>query len=430
MDYFSLNGELPPDGKVISQQDMMECAERLIQSCAVPTFVIDREHRVILWNRACEVLTGLEAAQVIGTTDLGHIFYGYERPVLADFVLNGSLGEIEENYEVHSHSLLIPDGLQAERWYTDKNGRERYIFFDAAPIRNGKGETIAAIETIQDITERKLAEEKLQKTAADLLVMNEEIRSFAHIVSHDLRAPLVNLKGFSAELEMIMEELAPLFERCVKTLEEGERKRIEELFRKELPEALGFIGSSADRMDRLLNGILKLSRLGVRELKTEPVDTGELVRTVLRYIAHQIEERNTSVTIGELPEVMADRSAMEQVFGNLIDNAVKFLSADRPGIIEISAESTPEATVFHIIDNGRGISENEIEKIFDIFRRAGRQDIPGEGVGLAYVKALVRKHGGRIWCTSQPGCGSTFSFSIPRLPEQEQKTAAGDRNQC
>jgi PAS domain S-box-containing protein len=427
MDYFSLNREFSPEGRAVSQHEMMDCVERLIQSCAVPTFVLDREHRVILWNRACEALTGVEAAQVIGTSGLGQIFYGFERPVLADYVIEGNLQEIEDNYEVHTHSLLIPDGLQAERWYTDKSGRERYIFFDAAPIRNSRGETIAAIETIQDITERKLAEEKLQKTASHLREINEEIRSFAYIVSHDLRAPLVNLKGFSSELELIMKELTPLLERCVETLEEGERKRIGDLFRKELPEALEFIGSSADRMDRLLNGILKLSRLGVQELKPEPVDTGDLVRTVLRYLAHQIEERNAVVTVGALPEVTADRAAMEQVFGNLMDNAVKFLAPDRQGRIEITAETTSDMTVFHIVDNGRGISENEIEKIFEIFRRAGRQDIPGEGVGLAYVKTLIRRHGGRIWCVSEPGRGSTFSFSLPRVQEQETQGVAGNR---
>jgi two-component system NtrC family sensor kinase len=193
-------------------QEQMDCVERLIQSCAVPTFVIDNRHRVILWNRACEALTGMKAGEIIGTADLGKVFYGYERPVLADFVIDSNIEEVPGNYEVHAHSLLIPDGLQAERWYTDRDGKERYIFFDAAPIRNNLGETIAAVETLQDITDRKRAEEKLQRVAADLKERNEEIRSFAYIVSHDLRAPLVNLKGFSGELNRALRELAPLFE--------------------------------------------------------------------------------------------------------------------------------------------------------------------------------------------------------------------------
>jgi signal transduction histidine kinase len=175
-------------------------------------------------------------------------------------------------------------------------------------------------------------------------------------------------------------------------------------------------------MDSLINGILKLSRVGLQEIKPEAVDTGELTRSIMRYLAHQIEERNTVISIGPLPEVYADRASMEQIFGNLLDNAVKFLDADRPGRIWIEAETTPYFAVFHIRDNGRGIAEADLEKIFEIFRRAGRQDVPGEGVGLAYVKTLVKRQGGRIWCASRIGEGSTFSFSIPRALTQAGTT--------
>jgi len=425
MKNLSPNTEIITGEQRVSRQEQLECVERLVQSCAVPTFVIDSRHRVVLWNRACEALTGVNAADIIGSDDLGTVFYGYERPVLADFVIAGNIEDVRNNYAIHSRSLLIPDGLQAEMWYTDRNGTERYIFFDAAPIRNSRGETIAAIETLQDITGRKRAEEKLQRIAADLKESNEDIRSFAYIVSHDLRAPLVNLKGFSGELGMALQELEPLFEKGLATFEGEELRRMEELFRIEVPEALDFIGSSVDRMDRLINGILKLSRLGIQDIKPEPVNTAELTRSILRYIAHQLEERNATVSIGALPEVYADRTSMEQIFGNLLDNAVKYLAADRPGHIEIDAETTPEMTIFHLRDNGRGIAEADLERIFEIFRRAGRQDVPGEGVGLAYVKTLVRRQGGKIWCVSRPGEGSTFSFSIPRAPASKESSGPG-----
>ena len=267
MENFNLDLNLDSSEQRRSLQEQMDCVERLIQSCAVPTFVMDSHHRVILWNMACEALTGVKAAEVIGTYDLGKVFYGYERPVLADFVIDGNLMGVHNKYDMHSHSLLIPDGLQAERWYTDKNGEERYICFDAAPIRNNQGETIAAIETLQDITARKRAEEKLQRIASDLKESNDDIRSFAYIISHDLRAPLVNLKGFSSEMNLALRELAPIFESGISQLGEGERQKMEELFHKEVPEALEFIDSSANRMDRLINAILKLSRLGVQKLK-------------------------------------------------------------------------------------------------------------------------------------------------------------------
>jgi signal transduction histidine kinase len=419
MENFNFDLNLDSSEQRRSLQEQMDCVDRLIQSCAVPTFVMDSHHRVILWNRACEALTGVNAAEVIGIYDLGKVFYGYERPVLADFVIDGNLTGVHNKYEIHAHSLLIPDGLQAERWYIDKNGEERYICFDAAPIRNNQGETIAAIETLQDITARKRAEEKLQRIAADLKESNDDIRSFAYIVSHDLRAPLVNLKGFSSELNLALRELAPIFEIGISQLEESERQKMEELFHKEVPEALEFIDSSANRMDRLINAILKLSRLGVQKLKPNEVDTAKLAHSIIKSLAHQLEQRHATVHIGALSKVIVDATAMEQIMGNLLDNAVKYLMTDRPGLIEIEAEISSDMTTFHVRDNGRGIDPADLEKVFEIFRRSGRQDVPGEGVGLAYVKTLVRRHGGRIWCASHPGEGSTFSFTIPLTPETE-----------
>jgi signal transduction histidine kinase len=119
------------------------------------------------------------------------------------------------------------------------------------------------------------------------------------------------------------------------------------------------------------------------------------------------------VTVRDLPDLVADRTSMEQIFGNLLDNAVKYLEPGRPGSIAVSAERGDGEIVFHIRDNGRGIAKEDISKAFEIFRRVGRQDVPGEGMGLSYVKTLIRNLGGRIWCESEPGKGTTFSFTIP-----------------
>jgi signal transduction histidine kinase len=169
-------------------------------------------------------------------------------------------------------------------------------------------------------------------------------------------------------------------------------------------------------MDRLINAILKLSRLGRQELKPKKVDMAQLASSILKSLKHQLEQRQTTVIMGDLPVVIADWNAMEQIMGNLLDNAVKYLVPDRPGRIEIDAETAAGMDVFHIRDNGRGIAAEDLEKVFEIFRRAGRQDIPGEGMGLSYVKTLVRRQGGSIRCISQPGKGTTFSFTIPRTP--------------
>jgi PAS domain S-box-containing protein len=136
--------------------------KNLIHNCAAPMFVIDSSHRVTLWNRACEVLTGIAASEVIGTDEAWRAFYDRQRPVLADFVIDGNLEDITDRYPSHGESGLIPGGIEAEGWYPNLNGKERYILFNAAPIRNGGEKIVAAIETLQDLTGRKRREEEIQ----------------------------------------------------------------------------------------------------------------------------------------------------------------------------------------------------------------------------------------------------------------------------
>jgi len=266
----------------------------------------------------------------------------------------------------------------------------------------------------QEINERSRAEEKLHRYAEELQQANEDMKSFAYIVSHDLRAPLVNIKGFAQELLHGIEELGPLFEQSMDGYPEKERRKFSEVLRKDIPEALTFIGSSVNRMDNLITAVLKLSRAGQYNLNPEPLRTREVVQGILNTLAHQIESRKITVSLGELPQLVADRTAIEQIFGNLLDNAVKYLVSDRPGRIAISGEHSDGKTVFHVRDNGRGMAKEDIPKAFEVFRRVGRQDVPGEGMGLAFVKTLVRLLGGRIWCESEPGQGTTFSFTLPR----------------
>ena len=141
-----------------------EFAVNLVQNSTVPTFVIDNRHCVIIWNRACEELTGVKAYDVVGANDVGKVFYGEKRPVLADFIADGNLEALRENYSGHTRSSLIPQGIQAERWFMGLNGRDRFISFTAAPITNSAGELIAVIQTLEEITERKRADEKMQRT--------------------------------------------------------------------------------------------------------------------------------------------------------------------------------------------------------------------------------------------------------------------------
>jgi signal transduction histidine kinase len=166
-------------------------------------------------------------------------------------------------------------------------------------------------------------------------------------------------------------------------------------------------------MDHFITALLKLSRLGRRELKLELLDVNGIVQTCLQNLAHQIAESQTEVSVGELPAIVADQTSIEQIVGNILSNAIKYLRPDRPGKVEITATRGEDETLFQIQDNGRGIAARDMDKVFAPFRRAGNEDVPGEGMGLAYVQALVRRHRGRIWCESEPGAGTRMSFTIP-----------------
>jgi two-component system sensor kinase FixL len=283
---------------------------------------------------------------------------------------------------------------------------------------------------VHDLTARVQAEEALrqayntleqrvQERTAALQEANDNIRRFAYIVSHDLRAPLINLHGFADELRDACTLLTAALPGLVPHLQGRQRAEVTRALEEEIPEALGFIETAVVRMDRLIEAVLRLSRLGRQEIQRESIDTATLVHETLRTLAHQIAQRQVQVTVEPLPVVHADRVSLAQIFGNLLANAVAYLEPSRPGAIAITAAQHPGVTVFAVQDNGRGIAEDDIPRVFEPFRRVGRQDVPGEGMGLAYVRTLVRRHGGDITCQSTLGAGSTFTFTIAHtLPHE------------
>jgi PAS domain S-box-containing protein len=304
----------------------------------------------------------------------------------------------------------------AEYTYVTKDSRKIPVLVSSSVIYTGDATARGIVCVAVDITERKRAEAALEQ-------INEEMKNFAYIVSHDLRAPLVNIKGFSDELNRSIKEFTPLLEKYQGPVDAGEKQRTEEILKKDIPEALGFIGSSVTRMDELISSILKLSRLGRNEIKPELLRTEDVVHALLKSLAHQIDMHHAELTTGPLPDIVMDRTAAEQIFSNLLDNALKYLEPSRPGKIEVTAEQNAGETTFTIRDNGRGIAKEDTQKVFELFRRVGRQDVPGEGMGLTYVNTLVRRLGGRIWCESEPGVGTAFSFTIPRTLDSKERVS-------
>jgi signal transduction histidine kinase len=178
-------------------------------------------------------------------------------------------------------------------------------------------------------------------------------------------------------------------------------------------EALTFIKSSIGKMDRLITAILSLTREGRRKFDPVKIDTRALIETVVASLAHQAAEANATIKIAALPAIVSDRLALEQIFSNLIDNAIKYLKAGIPGEISVNGRTKLGFAIFEVADNGRGIDPKDHERIFDLFRRAGAQDRPGQGIGLAHVRALVRRLGGTMSVSSELGGGSTFAITLP-----------------
>jgi len=269
-------------------------------------------------------------------------------------------------------------------------------------------------------------ETTVDERTADLREANDEIQRFAYIVSHDLRSPLVNIMGFTSELEELRSDIfrriaalariqsavPPSAENATDTAEPelvGPDKQLSEDF----TEALSFIKSSIAKMDRLISAILNLTREGRREFEPVRIDTKELIESIVTTVAHQVLEAQAKVQIDALPNIVSDRLALEQIFSNLIDNALKYLKTGVPGEITVRGRTKLGFAIFEIADNGRGIDPKDHQRIFDLFRRAGTQDRPGQGIGLAHVRALVRRLGGTMSVASELHQGSTFTITLP-----------------
>jgi signal transduction histidine kinase len=282
-------------------------------------------------------------------------------------------------------------------------------------------------------------ESTIDERTADLREANDEIQRFAYIVSHDLRSPLVNIMGFTSELEELRGDifkriarlgrvatLAPSIPEDATENAEPELEGADKQLSDDFSEALGFIKSSIAKMDRLISAILNLTREGRREFLPERINMRELIEGIGATVAHQAAEADAQIRVGALPNIVSDRLALEQIFSNLIDNALKYLKPGVPGDIEIRGRTKLGFAVVDVIDNGRGIEAKDHQRIFELFRRAGAQDKPGQGIGLAHVRALVRRLGGTMSVASEINQGSTFTVTLPIQWNANSRNARND----
>ena len=257
-----------------------------------------------------------------------------------------------------------------------------------------------------DITETR-------KVQQEIASKNKELEQILYVASHDLRSPLVNVDGYSREMVYELEDIKSAFEQA--TDEEG-CNNLNALMKQTLPEleeSLGYIRASVRQMDKLLKGLLKLSRLGRSALNITYLDMNELVHRAVNAGEYQLKEAGVKVEVENLPPCRGDEVQVTQVFANLLDNALKYRDPDRQGIIRITGTFDSDTCTYCVEDNGIGIAPKHQDRIFELFHRLNPRDNEGEGLGLTIVQQIVERMGGSISVSSTLGEGSKFYVKLP-----------------
>jgi PAS domain S-box-containing protein len=371
--------------------------KRTGEAMRLQAHLIDAAHDAILirelggtiasWNQGAERMYGWTRDQAIGRIAHDLLKTRFPKPqaeIVEDMVRDGSWeGEL---------TRARPDGglaTVASRWVL---------------ARDAGGGAGVILEINSDITERKRAEQEIRllneqleqrvrERTAQLDAANKELEGFAYSVSHDLRAPLRAIDGFS---QMLMTEHAT-------GLAEEPRRLLQR------------VSENSRKMGRLIDDLLRFSRLGRQGMKRQPVATAELVRQCLDDLADERQGRPVELAIGELPPGQGDPALLKQVWLNLLANALKFTRTRDPARVEVGSFARDGETVYFVRDNGVGFDMAYVDKLFGVFQRLHRQEeYEGTGVGLALTQRIVYRHGGRAWAEAQPGRGATFFFTLGR----------------
>ena len=379
-------------------------------------FMLDPQGHIASWNPGAQRIKGYTAEEVIGRHF--SIFYTPE-----------AIG-----IEWPAHELREAERVgrfEDEGWRVRKDGSRFWANVVITALRGSDGILRGFGKVTRDMSERKAQEDRvkaltreLEARVLELGAANRELaqksaenESFVYSVSHDLRSPLVNLQGFSHELSLTSEELEKLLSSAA--VPAATRDRALSLLQGDLAESITFIRNAVRHLSAIIDGLLRLSRLGRVEYEIEPISVGAVVAEIVSAMHSTIEASGGRVDVKPLPVIMADRNALGQVFANLIGNAVKSFDERRPGVIEISA-SEADTPVFTVRDNGIGIPREFQSKLFQVFQQVHQSPTRGEGMGLAIVRRIVERHGGRIWFESMPGTGTAFFFTIGRTRPASQ----------
>jgi PAS domain S-box-containing protein len=353
-------------------------------------YVKDARGRFLTCNAACARLMGaVTPAALTGKTD-------------ADFYANGLA------VEFRADELAVIEGtplIDKEEPFIDRNGIREYILTTKLPLRDKSGKVTGLVGYGRNVTAAKLAEESIRRLNAELEqrvvertvqleVANKELEAFSYSVSHDLRAPLRHIDGFAG------------------LLVKSDGSAVSERGRGYLSQ----ISASAKQMGALIDDLLVFSRMARNEMNFAAVDLGRLLDDTIRALHLETLQRNIRWQIGPLPVVPGDQPMLRQVFVNLLTNAIKYTRPRDPAEIEIGCrDESADEVVIYVRDNGVGFEMEYANKLFGVFQRLHRaEDFEGTGIGLANIRRIVTRHGGRTWAEGKPDAGATFYFTLPK----------------
>ena len=366
-------------------EDLFHLMVRSVKDYAI--FALDPEGRIISWNEGAHRLKGYEAEEIIGE----HFsrFYTDE--------------DKESRKPWRELKIAVATGQYAEEgWRVRKDGTLFWANVLITAMRDEGGRLRGFAKVTRDLTERRAAEEELRRLnvelerrvierTAQLEAANKELEAFSYSVSHDLRAPLRGIDGFS---QALLEDYSD---------------RLDEQGR----DYLRRVHAAAQRMAHLIDDMLKLSRISRAELRREEVDLSALARSVVEQLRKAQPERRVEVHIADGLKSQGDPQLLRIALENLLGNAWKFTGKTAEALIEFGATQEGGETVYAVRDNGAGFDMTYVDKLFKAFQRLhDAREFEGTGIGLATVQRVIRRHGGRVWAEGEPGRGATFYFTL------------------
>jgi PAS domain S-box-containing protein len=351
--------------------------------------MLDPQGRVLTWNTAAQRIEGYEPDQMVGR-QFSYVFSKEDRK-------NGKPQE-------YLAAAAKQGRFEGELWLVRSNGSGYWANVVITALRNQDGKISGFSKVIRDITERKRAEEEIRKLnleledrvfqrTVQLEAANKELEAFSYSVSHDLRAPLRHIDGFA---EMLTRHTAGQLSH--------DNQRV-----------LKVISDSAKQMGRLIDDLLTFSKTGRSELKLVDIDMTDLVQGTIAELRSELGRRKVSWNVPTLPRIKADPVTLRQVWINLICNALKYSRDRSESKIHIGCKESRRESVFFVRDNGVGFDPRYADKLFGVFQRLhSPSQFEGTGIGLAIVRRIIARHGGKTWAEAVPDEGATFYFSLPK----------------